>query len=468
MTSIRTRLAQLRRIRPAGVKVRSAFAAAAVVCAAVGFTGAGMIYAAKQTLTGNVTDSAAQRLGEVAAAIQSGDPVALEQTLRPSAGEQTAVQVVNPAGQVVAASQVLAGQPPMSTLRPPAGRTAWQEKYLPTAGKDDRFRIAATTVATGAGNRTVLVAQSLRPVNETLELLSSATAVAVPLLALIVGAATFYFVGRSLHPVEAIRGRVAGITGRDLRARVPVPAARDEVAALADTMNAMLDRLQAASQAQRRFVADASHELRSPLATLQVGLEVMTPQSATAGQIERLRGETERIARLVNDLLLLARADEHELRPRRTDVDLDDVAYRQRQRLRGRRPDLSVEANVAPVRVNGDPHQLDRAVANLCENAGRHARSRVAITVRADGTSAILTVDDDGPGISRADRERIFDRFVRLDDSRARQDGGSGLGLAISREIVQGHGGTVHAAASPLGGARLELRLPLPDGSETW
>ncbi|GHJ43396.1 two-component sensor histidine kinase [Catellatospora sp. TT07R-123] len=450
------------RARLGGIRIRSALAAATVVAVAVAVAGAAMVLTAQLMLTGNIDSAATQRADQVVAAIRAGDPALLEQTLRPAPGDQTIVQVLNPAGDVVAASAVLAGKPPITAARPVVGAVRHEQLRL-TPGSEDAFRAVTTAVATDDGVRTVVAAQSLRPVDESIEAVTRTILVGAPLLALVVGIAVFVFVGRSLRPVEAIRRRVAGITARDLTARVPVPAARDEVAALAETMNTMLERLQDSADAQNRFVADASHELRSPLTTLQVGLEVLAA-SGTAGatQVARLQAETERLSRLVADLLLLARTDEHGMAAaRREDVDLDDIAYIHRDRLQHQHPDLRVSADVVPVRIRGDAHHLDRAVANLCDNAARHARSRIAITVRADATTAHLVVADDGPGIAPADRDRAFDRFVRLDSSRTRTDGGAGLGLAITRDIVHDHDGTVTAESSHLGGAALHIRLPM-------
>jgi signal transduction histidine kinase len=444
-----------------GIRIRSALAAVAVTTVAVGVAALAMVYTARSTLTGNVDATAAQRAAQVASAIRSGDATGLEQLLRSSAGDETVVQIFTPDGTVVASSAELSGRPPITSLRPAADGTAWQQgRLLPDS--EDPFRIVATSIRTDDGSRIVAVAQSLRPVNESVEALTEAVLVGMPLLALVVGVATFVFVGRSLRPVEGIRRRVAGITGRDLHARVPVPAARDEVAALAETMNEMLDRLESSAAAQRRFVADASHELRSPLTTLQVGLDVLArrPHDQPA-KVERLQTQAERLGRLVSDLLLLARADEHGLTPRWGDVDLDDLVYGHRERLQGLHPSLVVDASVRPVRVHGDAHQLDRAIGNLCDNAATHAGKRVALTLYADDRNAHLVVGDDGPGIDAADRRRVFDRFVRLDDSRARSDGGSGLGLAITREIVHGHHGTITVGTSLLGGAALHVDLPV-------
>jgi signal transduction histidine kinase len=431
------------------------------VAAAVGLAGIGLLLVAQQILRGNVDSAATERAQQVAMLMAAGTPPG--GLVAAGAADQMVLQILGPAGQVLTASPELSGHRPITTLRPAPGET--DREQAPIAREKDPFQVVAVGVATTEGPRIVVVAQSLRPVRESLEFLTASVAVGIPLLATVVGLATFLFVGRSLRPVEAIRRRVASISGHDLTARVPMPATHDEVAALAETMNAMLDRLESSATAQRRFVADASHELRSPLTTLGVGLDVLAANpDVPPDQLRRLRRETDRLSRLVTDLLVLARADEHGLESRRAEVDLDDLAYRQLERLHGIRPELRVDLDVRPVRILGDPHQLERAVVNLCENAARHARSRVALTVRAENGAAVLVVADDGAGIGAGDRERVFDRFVRLDDSRTRGSGGSGLGLAITREIVQWHGGTVVATAADGGGARFELRLPREDG----
>jgi signal transduction histidine kinase len=280
----------------------------------------------------------------------------------------------------------------------------------------------------------------------------------VPLLILVAGVTTYLFSGRALRPVEAMRKQVSAMTEKELGQRVPVPPARDEVGRLAETMNDMLARLQDAQGVQRRFVADASHELRSPLATIATGLELMQNGTVDGSTITALRGEAARLNNLVDGLILLARADERGLQPRREEVDLDEVAELER----GRPAEGAVVAEVraVPVRVIGDRGQLARVVRNLVDNARRHARSRVLVTVGRDGNTAVLEVSDDGPGVPQADRARVFERFVRLDDARARADGGSGLGLAIVAEVVAAHGGTVEVADGPDGGALFRVRIP--------
>jgi signal transduction histidine kinase len=445
-----------------GVRARSALAAAVVVAVALGGAAVAFVYTTQATLTHNVDAAAIQRADQLAAAVASNDPDGIDQALEAGAGDVALAQVLSPSGAVRAASNELAGQPPMSPLRPAAGQTLRESRSL-RAADDDPFRVIAVGVRTRDGLSTVLVGQSLRPVTDSREAITAVLVTGLPILVLVVGAATFWFVGRSLRPVEAIRRRVAGITARDLHARVPVPEAQDEVAALAATMNGMLDRLETAATSQRRFVADASHELRSPLATIQAGLDALAasplPETA-ADQIRLMRPQSERLGRLVSDLLLLARVDESGLALRHEDVDLDDLAYTERDRLAAQHPGLTVRTRISPVRVTGDAHHLGRALANLTDNAARHATSEVAIRVWADDHNGHIEVCDDGPGIPEPERARIFERFVRLDDSRSRTGGGAGLGLPIAREIVDAFGGSVVLPDRP--GAGLAVRITIP------
>jgi signal transduction histidine kinase len=306
----------------------------------------------------------------------------------------------------------------------------------------------------------VLAAQPLDFLHSAVKTVLAMVLVGIPVLVVLVGCCTYFFAGRALRPVEAMRARVARMTDRDLGTRVPVPRARDELGRLAETMNQMLGRLESAQRTQRRFVADASHELRSPLATIASGLELLagSVDESDASTVKTLRGEARRIDRLVDGLLLLARSDERGLQPKREDVDLDEIVEAERGRPSegGVQPEVRAE----PVRVSGDRAQLVRAVRNLVDNARRHAGSRVLVTLRAEGPDAVVDVADDGPGVPPEDRARVFERFTRLDEARARSDGGVGLGLAIVREILAAHDGSVEVLDSPLGGALFRLRLP--------
>ncbi|MCQ8191447.1 sensor histidine kinase [Streptomyces rugosispiralis] len=280
----------------------------------------------------------------------------------------------------------------------------------------------------------------------------------LPLLLLVVAAVTWLVTRRALRPVEGIRREMAAITAStDLSRRVPEPGSHDEVARLARTTNETLTALEASVERQRAFVADASHELRSPVASLRTQLEV----GAAHPELLDLDGavaDVVRLQRLAADLLLLARLDAGERPTGGTPVALDALVREElAQRVTDRVP---VRDETAPVAVPGSRGQLAQVLGNLVDNAQRHARSGVRVAVREEGRWAVLEVADDGAGVPEAERERIFERFVRLDDARSRDDGGAGLGLAIARDVAARHGGTLAVRTAPEGGALFELRLP--------
>ncbi|MFJ4417390.1 sensor histidine kinase [Streptomyces sp. NPDC088925] len=282
--------------------------------------------------------------------------------------------------------------------------------------------------------------------------------IGLPVLLAVVAAVTWAVTRRALRPVEGIRAELDAITGsRDLARRVPEPATHDEIAALARTTNATLAALQDAVDKQRRFVADASHELRSPIASLRTQLEVGAEHPEFLdldGAVE----DTVRLQHLAADLLLLARLDAGERPPDRP-VRLADLVAREAA-------EHGLRARIEPERadgyeVRGSAPQLGRILGNLLDNARRHARSEVALALRQEGADAVVTVSDDGPGVPPAERDRVFERFVRLDDARTRDEGGAGLGLAIARDAAHRHGGSLVAGERPGGGAEFVLRVPL-------
>ncbi len=290
--------------------------------------------------------------------------------------------------------------------------------------------------------------------------------IAFPVLVASAGLLAWMLAGRALRPVEAIRTEVEAITGSTLDRRVPVPPSGDEVARLAETMNLMLDRLEDASNRQQRFVADASHELRSPVTAIRTELEV-AQRTAGPGDwpsiVGRLLGEEARLEAVIADLLLLASLDAPTTISDGVLLDLAELATEEARRRVPEREGVVVEVDAPnPVLITGSRTQLRRALANLLDNAGAHARTTVRVSVHArDGHTRVL-VDDDGPGIPLADRIRVFERFTRLDDHRSRngRDGGAGLGLSLVRGIVDRHGGTARVDTAPLGGARIVLDLP--------
>jgi signal transduction histidine kinase len=227
-------------------------------------------------------------------------------------------------------------------------------------------------------------------------------------------------------------------------------------------MNEMLARLEAGHQAQQRFLSDASHELRSPLATIISGLEVAEahPELLDAElAVDTLLPEAHRMRVLIEDLLLLARADEQSLVMRKEEVALDELAEVEAARVR-REAGCTVHADISPTRITGDPAGMSRMIRNLVNNAVRHANSLIVIEVSSPDRTAILSISDDGPGIAPAERTRVFERFVRLDSDRSRSSGGAGLGLAIVAEVVAAHGGTVSIDDRPGGGTKVIVTLP--------
>jgi signal transduction histidine kinase len=286
----------------------------------------------------------------------------------------------------------------------------------------------------------------------------------LPVLLAVVAAVTWLVTGRALRPVEAIRAEMAEIRASDLSRRVPEPASRDEVAALARTTNETLAALEESVERQRRFVADASHELRSPIASLRTHLEVAAAHPALL-EVDDLLADVVRLQHLAADLLLLARLDAEGAPPDgprgRGPVDLGALVREELgQRARTDRLPVRAELGAEPAEVPGNRGQLARVLGNLVDNAQRHARSAVSVGLRRDGAWVVLAVADDGPGVPGAERERIFERFVRLDDARSRDAGGAGLGLAIARDVARRHGGTLSVRDAPGGGALFELRLP--------
>jgi signal transduction histidine kinase len=375
------------------------------------------------------------------------------------------VQVLNSDGAVVASSANVAGLPPIAVGFVPADGRRELRRFDGLPIDDDPFRVLAQRIETSEGAVTLYVGSSLDPVQESVLALRQIFLVGVPIMALAVASVTWFFVGRALAPVEAMRVEVADIGGVELHRRVPEPAVDDEVARLARTMNAMLGRLEDAQRRQHRFVADASHELRSPLTNIRAQLEVDLARPDEADPLETERSvleETVRLEELVDDLLQSARADER-VPARSEPVDLDDVVFREAERIRTREA-ITVDASgVSGAQLLGDRDQLTRAVRNLLENAARYARERVSLTLTEDEALGEITfsVADDGPGVPAEARERIFERFARLDESRARGAGGTGLGLAITRDIVTRHGGKISVDAAYTDGARLVLRLPV-------
>jgi signal transduction histidine kinase len=335
-------------------------------------------------------------------------------------------------------------------------------------GQSGELRVVAVVVQSPQGERTVLVAKSVADMTRSLHILRVVLWLTFPPLVLGLALLAWRVLGAALRPVEALRLGAEDIAGSARADQLPVPDSGDEIHRLAVTLNDMINRLEAGRARQREFVADAAHELRSPLASMRTQLEVaqrLGDRTDWPALADDLLADTQRLSRLVDDLLLLARVTDaaSPVRPGGAEpVELGELICQVARRYPS--PPVSVVRPEQPLWTTGEPDALHRIMANLVDNAVRHARSRVVLAVDRDGAYHRLTVTDDGPGIPAEDRERVFERFTRLDDARARDAGGAGLGLAIVRELVRRHGGEVQLVdARPGPGLRAEVRFPVRD-----
>lgn len=451
----------LRRLGPATVRGRATAGAVLVVAVALALASFALLGLLRANLLRNAERDAERQAVTIARLAAAGG---LDRMRAPLPGADF-VQVVNARGRVLRATPNLAGAPALRPGGPSGPGTAFHTWRVRPLGGEHRLRVVQVTTDTPQGLVTVYVGTSLRDVDAADDTTTAALAVGGPLLLATVALVTWRVTGRALRPVEAIRAEVAEITDRDLHRRVPVPPTRDEVARLAETMNATLDRLEASGHRQRRFIADASHELRSPLTVLRTQLEVALAVRDPELWPELIGGaleDTERLQHLASDLLLLARLDAAQP-VAAARLDLGALVRSAVAARAGDRVPVRTELEDG-VEVEGSELWLTRVVTNLLDNAQRFADRRVELVLRttADGAgarTAVLEVLDDGPGIPPADRERVFERFTRLDDARSRDHGGAGLGLAIARDLTSHHGGTLTAEPSDRG-ARLRAVLP--------
>jgi signal transduction histidine kinase len=449
----------LRRLEGLGISARSATVAAIAVLVAFALAGAILDVVLYRFMLAGVDDATANRVRSIVGALHTESPDHLDPTLLTTNQRVVAVQLVGPSGDVV---KRVGAAPATPLVAVSHFDSTLLRGVSDDAVADDDMRISGQKVNTTHGEYTVIVGGGSEAVEATARTVALLLACGAPVIVGVAAAASYRLVRRSLQSVDAIRSRVAEISASDLTERVPVPGSRDEISALAVTMNEMLARIEAGHRAQQRFVGDASHELRSPLTTIISGLEAAEHHPELldmelASNI--LLPEAHRMRTLIDDLLLLARADEHRLVIRTEEISVDEVADAEVARAL---PDAScaIRTVINPVRIVGDSAAISRVIRNLLDNAIRHAASRVEVCVGAREQQAIIAISDDGPGIASADRTRVFERFVRLDSDRSRSSGGAGLGLAIVAEVVAAHGGTVAIEGSPGRGTTMLVSLP--------
>ncbi|MFD9599902.1 ATP-binding protein [Streptomyces sp. NPDC059970] len=478
--------------------VRARAALGATVVVAVALVGAGL--AVLLVLRANLTDQAGLQ-AEVAAREVAGQ-LALDvpyDRLEMREEEDHPVQVTDEDGRVVAVSKDLEAISGTGTDQvepassPAAGSSSGSDDdgrddddgddngghRIPARGEVDSddpdfsngtatvdgdtadYRFASVRATTSAGvTLTVHAGAPLAAEQEAVGTVRGAMLIGLPVLLLVVAGVTWLVTRRALRPVEGIRREMAAITAsEDLRRRVPEPGSRDEIARLARTTNETLTALEASVDRQRRFVADASHELRSPIASLRTQLEVGAAHPELL-DVPGAVADTVRLQALAADLLLLARLDAGE-RPGRTTLDLGALVHEEVSQRTGDRIPVAVSVpDSGAFEVAGSRGQLARVIGNLLDNAERHAERTVAVSLRAERGGVVVEVTDDGAGVPPGERERIFERFVRLDDARTRDEGGAGLGLAIARDVAARHGGRLTVDGAPEGGARFGLWLP--------
>jgi signal transduction histidine kinase len=444
-----------------GIRKRSVLSAVVVVTVSLLVGGAFLLLVLQSSLISAARSNLAIRASDVAELLEEEGVQETQSTLIEDhrSGEQ--VQILDAGDRVVAWSSRRLRTDPISQLRPAPGRTAREELPPVTVLGDDEVLVSARGIEVHDQAYVVLVAAPLEVQTDTLRTVGLLLLGAAPLLVALVAAAVWVLVGRSLQTVERIRRQVAEIDGRRLHERVEVPPTDDEIAALAATMNQMLDRLEHSDNSHRAFFSDASHELRSPLSTLVTTAEVASLDASGKTWLDMQQtvlGESSRMQALVEDLLTLAKVDADQLQLDVQDVDLEDVLDAEIRRLRTV-SDHQVSAELRPARVRGDERRLTQVFRNLLDNAARHAESTIMIRMEQRPAEVVVSVDNDGETISSQDRERVFERFARLDASRSSDGGGSGLGLAISREIMITHGGTVVATESD-GLCRFLVALP--------
>ncbi len=444
---------RLRRLR--SVRARVTTLATVVVVVVLVATAVAMLRVQDDQLTESLDDSLEQRLADLTTVEQAGGD--LVRTIGSSFDDDRFAQLVSADGEVVAASPSIRGFP---ALAPPEGRSA--RRVVDDPESPSRARVHSLRLDSG---QVVHVGSSVEDLEDANRALALSFTIATPLIALLMAGLVWWLVGRTLRPVEAIRSEVASLGATDLGRRVPEPGTGDEIDRLARTMNQMLDRIEDATDRQRRFVADASHELRTPLTRMRAELEVdlADPGPASLEATHRsVLDETIGMQRMVEDLLHLARADAGKAPTRTVALDLDDIVMAEVAHYRDQ-ADVDT-SGVSAATVAGDADQLARAVRNLVDNAVRHAASKVTISTREIDAEVELEVHDDGPGIAPERAAAVFERFGRADEARGRHEGGTGLGLAITADIVERHGGRVELVTDGRPGTRFVVRLPRLDG----
>jgi signal transduction histidine kinase len=447
--------------RHPSLRARLTIASTAMIVVAIVAASLLLAWRVHASLLDSLDRAVQQRATDTAAQAAQGQLAAVGSI---GADSTALVQVVTADGRVLASSANIDGEPALFSFSAPGnGTVAVRQAVSPVIGDSDKFRVAAVRATARGSSVTVYAAQSTAGIDATTNQLGAALLVGDPILIAALIAVAWLLIGRALRPVEMMRAQVEAISGSVVQRRLQAGPARDELHRLADTFNDLLSRIEERSAQQLRFLADAAHELRNPVASLHARLDVAAqhPEVAlTAEDGHQLAASAARLASLVDSLLSLAQLDAH--RPMRQEpVDIDDLIFDHIERLTtSSGPHLDAR-RVSGAQIVGDRSALDRVVSNLLDNAMRHAATRVSIELYDDGDAVTVVVADDGPGVPQADRDRVFERFVRLDNEQATDRGGAGLGLAIVRDVIDAHNGRAHIEDNHPG-ARVVVVIPHP------
>ncbi|RNL78961.1 sensor histidine kinase [Nocardioides marmorisolisilvae] len=418
-----------------------------------------LVLALSHSISNSLINSAQQDAQSIVAQLKTGvSPAEAATTGR----NDVVVQLLDAHGTVIASDH-------SARLTVPLLTSPGVHKSQVVPGEHDKFTVVALRAADEQGVRLVIVGRSTEQRDETRAEAAGVLAVSVPLTVAALAWIIWFSVGRALRPVEVMRQQANKINAAHLPDRLALPEGDDEIPRLARTLNEMLDRIEDGQRLQRQFVSDASHELRSPLAVIRQAAEISQshPERISTEELAAdVLAESARLEGLVSALLTLARIENRTDAPHEQ-VDLDDLVFTEVSRQRDKAGSVTLDvSDVGAGRTIGNPVLLAQVIRNLLDNAVRHASGVVRIGLHQGGGTATLVVEDDGSGIAAADRARVFERFVRLDEARARDDGGSGLGLAIVASIVHEHGGSVRIEDAADGGARFEVRLPMAPGDD--
>ncbi len=445
--------------------------AAAVVAVALAIGAVGLLAVYRNQLMSSLDSTLSQQVTDRIRLLESGNPA---ESLATALEEESMVWIGFGDGTAIVTGGSLL--PIENPIPPTIGVVATFDLFVEEIHPDESYierEESAIRMASGATTDGVIVltGAEVETVDNAVAAIGRLFALGLPPMVALVAALSWVTTGRALKPVEDIRSKAAEISGTSLAGRVPVPDSGDEVAHLATTMNAMLERIESHEYSLRQFTADASHELKSPVANLRALVDTANLDDERWPILQRqLVGESERLKDLVENLLFLASHEAGRSPGKPVAVALDELLFVEAELVAATGAVTVDLSEVAPAEVTGSATDLARLVRNLVDNAARHATSKIALSIDAEqgpadgeqtSTAAIsLVIGDDGTGIEPEDRQRVFERFARIDDARTRGDGGSGLGLAIVRQIADSHGATVEIGTSPLGGAEFRVRFP--------